>query len=158
MDKRLNTEDTQNKNVSSDKWNYIIKKVVISKTLPLILLLIFFDEIFYRTYEKSGNTFFILIIFKLVLGFILGIFAGLYEWKFNERLKNGFYKNINNIKRDYILNYGILGFGLIIGICYIRYPISITGTIINILLWLLWGVVFGVYLWRSAKKKFEKFI
>ena len=158
MNKNFKSEDTHDKNMLTDKWEYIIKKVVIAKTLPLVLLLIIFDEIFYKTYEKSGMFFFVLILVKLALGSIMGIIAGLNEWKFNERLKNGFYKNINKIRRAYILNYGVIGFGLIIGICYMRYPITLTNTIENILLWVLWGVIFGVYLWNSSKKKFSKFI
>lgn len=159
MEKKSNIDYKQKIIDKKKEWNYIYKNVILPRIVPLLIILIAIEEAFYKTYEKSHNVFIILVIIKICLGLMVGILVGKYEWKFNQKLLSGYYTSIKKIRNEYVCINGILSWGLIIGISYIKYPFdSILISIFNIFIWLLFGLLFGLFSWKSASKKYEKFI
>lgn len=158
MKSNSNKVDAEIKSYNIKKWNYIIRKVVLTRIVPLIILLITINELFYKSYEKNHKSFLILLAVKALLGILVGIFAGTCEWQFNEKLLTHYFKTLEEIKKEYIKIYGILEWGLIIGICYFKYPFeAIYSIIINIVIWLVFGFVLGIFTWRKSKSNYEKF-
>lgn len=159
MKSNFGTDNEQNQDYNKRKWNYIIRNVILSRILPLLIILITINELFYKTYEKNHNAFFILLILKACLGITIGFFAGIYEWNFNEKLVRGYFKEIREIKKEYVRIFGIIGWGLIIGVCYFQYPIkSLFSVLIDIVIWLITGYILGLFTWNKVRVKYEKYV
>jgi hypothetical protein len=159
MKENIDKDNIQSPEYNKKKWKFVLHKVVLSRVVPLMMVLITFNEVFYKVYEKSHNVFFILLVIKACLGISIGVVSGLYEWNFNEKLIKGQFKHINEIKKEYVKIFGIIGWGLIIGVCYIRYPLgSVFSIITDVIVWFALGYILGNFTWKNAQVKYEKFI
>lgn len=153
-----NSEE-ESKEYNKRKWKYILKTVLLTRIIPILILLITIDEAFYKTYDHNKKIFPIIVLIKVVLGLLAGLIAGINEWKFTEKLYDRQFKSIYEIKRVYAKVFGILGWGVVIGVSYFRYPIkSIYSVVIDLVIWIAFGYLLGMFTWGKNKEKYEKFI
>lgn len=142
----------------NEKWKYIIKNVIFIRVMPILVFIIMINEAYNGTYAKNPNLFYVLIAFKVCLAILVGIFCGLNEWKFNQRLVGGYFKNINEIRNEYIKIFGVLCWGMLGVVGYFKIPITVTTVIFNLVIWLSFGFLLGLFNWRSMKIKYEKYV
>lgn len=154
-----NYNNNKNEEYNKRKWTYICRDVILKRIIPIIIIVIFLNEAFDKNFSQNQSVFYILVAFKLVVGILIGLYGGTLEWKFNENLVEGNFRSIEAIKKKYIFIYGIIEWGLLVGVSYIKYPIkSVASIFIDFCIWIVIGYLFGIFSFKKVKPAYEKFI
>ena len=139
------------------KSKYILKKILLQRFLVLAILLIGINLLFDLRDIKIKEFIYISII-KIILILLIGIVVGNFEWNLFASLKN-YEINLSKIKYRFILNIGILSWGLPIGISYMKYPVkSILINGVDLLIWIIASVFFGTTMWLIVSNEFKKYL
>ncbi|TCT11617.1 hypothetical protein EDC18_1195 [Natranaerovirga pectinivora] len=137
------------------KSKYIIKKILLQRFLVLGILLIGINLLFDLQDIRTKEFIYVSII-KIIIILLLGIIVGNFEWNLFVSLKN-YEISLSKIRYRFILNMGILSWGLPIGIANMEYPVkSILNNGVHLLIWIIAGIFFGTSMWLVVSDEFKK--
>ena len=126
--------------------------------LPLAVLLMLID---YIVFTKGQITRTLVAVYgvKILLIMFLGLLEGTLEWKFYQYIFGPSVTTLKDLRKRYIINNGVLAFGLPLGIINFRvYSSHFMIEYIRLSIWLIVGVFFGGFLWAKNKAVFERTI
>ena len=137
------------------KSKYILKKILLQRFLVLGVLLIGINLLL-DLQNINTKEFIYVSIVKMILILLIGIVVGNLEWNLFVSLKN-YEISLSKIRYRFILNIGILSWGLPIGISYMEYPEkSILINCVALLIWMITGIFFGTIMWLMVSNEFKK--
>ena len=135
-------------------WMHRVFKVF----LPLAILLMLMDYIVFTKNQINSQ---IIVVYggKLFLIMFLGLLEGTFEWKFYQHLFGPSVTTFKDLRKRYIINNGVLAFGLPLGIINFRvYSSHFMIEYTRLSIWLILGVFFGAFLWIKNKAVFKETI
>lgn len=151
----------------NDKWDKMLRKgkkwhmlvsVPLIRNIPLVLCLTIVFELADGNRHINFSLFAITLILKLILVYGFGVYSGHLEWEFLNKLTNKKFLTAKEIKKNYILIYGVLIFGTNVAIVLLN-PMfeSLAMTISKLIIWPLMGMAWG-FIMSGIGGNFSKYI
>lgn len=143
--------------IKKGEMKFICYERVLKLFLPLGIVLSLINYSFIKI--QWSIDFIMVNSFKMLLILLIGYLEGKFEWSFYQRIFGPSVNTISSLRKRYVINKGILTFGLPLGI--INFWLSNSNFIfeyVRLSIWLIIGVIFGAILWRINKKSFEQII
>ena len=142
--------------IETGEGKFIWIDTLLNVFLPLAILLIAVNHFFFTKNEINQEIVLVYVVKSLFI-FLVGFLYGKFEWQFFQRL---FGPNVNiliDIRKRYIINKGVLVFGLPLGIISFNiYNSSFMFEYVRLSIWLIIGVIYGGILWFRNKEAFEE--
>lgn len=143
--------------ISRGEGNFIWFDCVIKAFLPLGIILSFIN--FLITKNQFNLEILLGYSIKIILIIVVGYLVGKLEWRFLQKIFGPSINILSNLRKKYIINKGVLTFGLPLGIINFRiFNDSFMLEYVRLSIWLIIGVFFGAALWQKNKETFEKII
>jgi len=101
----------------------------------------------------------LIYLIKILLILLVGYLEGKLEWAFFQKIFGPDINTESDLSRRYVINKGVLTFGLPLGIVNFRVlNESFILEYVRLSIWLVIGVFFGAILWKKNKNKFKDII
>lgn len=158
----VNRENTGNK-----KWDRILRKtkkqhmfvsVPLVRNIPLILCSINIFELADGNRHINLRLFALTWIIKLILAYGFGVYSGHLEWEFLNKLMNKKFVTAKEIRKNYMLIYGVWMFGINVTVVLLN-PMfeSLAETMFSLVMWPLMGMAWG-FIMSGIGGSFSKYI
>ena len=133
--------------IKNEKQKFILIYGILLRSLVLIFFFSVAIAVIYGDTESSLHDFWVLLGFKVMIGIIIGYITGLIEWNFYSSIVE---KDLD--KKSYrgvaVLD-GIIGWGLVCLVITSNKIIDIVSLIVSLIVWGIFGVIFGLIIWYT---------
>ncbi|QSX05918.1 hypothetical protein JYG23_04280 [Sedimentibacter sp. zth1] len=154
-----NIELKWNRISQKSKGRYMFVEFSLKKVLSVQLILLIVLELIFNYRNEDIKLFVIQSIIKLTAAYILGVVIGKLEWEYIKKLNERKFFDKKVIRRNYIIIYGILFFGLNSIIATISpFFVSTKKNLTEIVSWLLVAWIWGLLMWITSGSELEKYI
>ncbi|WP_129600665.1 hypothetical protein [Anaerophilus nitritogenes] len=143
-------EDIKEKGI----FKYILVDVTLYKIIVQGMILCILNGIFTGAISNVNQFYFRDIFIKLLLFSLLGVTIGYLEWNFLKQLGKKDSKLDFNMFLRFIVIYGVLNWGVLLGIAVSNYFLK--DFIMKLIIWGMVGMVYGIILWWIHYDKFKK--
>lgn len=143
--------------IEKGEGNFIWTNRMLKGFLPLAIVLILIDFFF----NQNQLNIEIALVYSVKFLFILlvGFLEGKLEWHFYQIIFGPGVNVLSDLRKRYLINKGVLTFGLPLGIVNFRvFNSSFMFEYVRLSIWLIIGVIFGAVLWFKNKEIFDQVV
>lgn len=156
--KKIDLQRKWEEMIENGEGKFIWIDTILKVFLPLALVLITVDYFFF-TKNQINQEIEIAYSVKFLLIILVGFLEGKLDWQFFQRIFGPSVNTFKDLRKRYLINNGVLTFGLPFAIINFRiFNSSFIFEYLRLSIWLIIGVVFGTVLWFKNKEQFENVI
>ncbi len=158
MNNKTNMNEKWDKiSTRTKKW-YMFSRVSLRINVFLMLCLLIAFELVEGDRHVNFGLFVATLFVKLILVYSIGVYSGHLEWEFLKKLANKEFLKAKDIRRNYVLVYGICMFGVNFTIACINPAFEgLSMIVVELMIYLLTGVIWG-YVMSGIGGSFSKYI
>lgn len=136
------------------KRNFILIDVMVLRQLLLVAALIFsFEFLLFRNTNLTMLTSWWAVGLRFAIAGVNGYATGLLEWQLIDRLVHRQFKSMVQLWGHFVLVYGVLGYGIPLGLCMPYFPDSLGKFMGFVGLYLGAGLIFGAVMFGFSAFK-----
>ncbi len=145
------------------KWRYILIDVMLLRQVLLVVaLLLTFEFLLFRNTNLTVIGTWWTIALRVALAAVNGVATGVLEWSLIDKLVHKRFTHLLQLWGQFVLVYGVLGYGVPLGLCMPYLPEGLVNLLMFVGLYLGMGLVFGAIMFGFSAYKgasgWEQFI